>query len=448
MFLDKKSPFSSMIDPEAGTVDRMIFSDQDIYDLEMERIFARGWNFMCHESQIPNPGDFFLNYIGEESVIATRDKKGGLQVLLNSCRHRGNAVCRAEQGTARSFMCPYHGWTYDLQGKLVGLPGYKQFYKEKLDKAEWGLVSAAKVESYRGFVFATMDSDAPDLGEFLGPVGRLSIDLVAERGELQAVSGVQKFTLDCNWKLAVDNVWDWYHGDTSHASVLMLDVVTNPGQEKGQSFMNIMHQRTVLGEYGHAIGGDQVKAETWESLKNPDEKNPMNDYRYRKNPDVSKVIGEAGMDIAGHPHIFPNLWFAVDGMQLSLRLPRGPQKTEIWWFTLIPEGVSEERRKAILHHANHMFGPAGMLEQEDGENWSQSTRNTRGPIARKYPLNYQMGLGEGRVVTPEDGSPPYIDTPLNENPQRWLYRNWADWMNAESWKDLRKNHSPVPDAVV
>ncbi|WP_176695938.1 aromatic ring-hydroxylating oxygenase subunit alpha [Phenylobacterium immobile] len=125
MLYETQGPFRSLVDVQAGTVDRSIYADEAIYQLELERIFARAWNFMCHETQIPKAGDFFLSFIGEESVIATRDKKGELQVLLNSCRHRGNAVCRAEEGNARSFLCTYHGWTYGLDGQLIGVPGYK-----------------------------------------------------------------------------------------------------------------------------------------------------------------------------------------------------------------------------------------------------------------------------------------------------------------------------------
>ena len=94
----------------------------------MERIFARAWNFMCHDSQIPNPGDFFQTVIGEDRVICVRDNDGNPQVLVNTCRHRGNAICRADEGHASSFMCTYHGWTYDLKGALVGVPGFKEVY--------------------------------------------------------------------------------------------------------------------------------------------------------------------------------------------------------------------------------------------------------------------------------------------------------------------------------
>src|SRR5438093_6277314 len=187
----RTSDFHQMVDWDAGLVDRKIFSDEEIYQLELERIFARTWNFVVHESQIPNAGDFFQNYIGENRVIVVRDKEGGVQVLLNTCRHRGNAVCRAEEGHASSFMCTYHGWTYDLQGKLVGVPGFKDYYHEDLNREEWGLISAAKVESYKGFIFATLDAEAPSLTEFLGDVGRMSIDYMAERGDIRVVPGIQ-----------------------------------------------------------------------------------------------------------------------------------------------------------------------------------------------------------------------------------------------------------------
>src|SRR3954465_9151904 len=103
--------FMSMADKEKGTGDRRVFSDAEIYQLELEHIFARAWNFLAHESQIPSPGDFFQSYIGEDRVIVVRDKASQPQALLNTCRHRGNAVCRAEEGHATSFMCTYHGWT-------------------------------------------------------------------------------------------------------------------------------------------------------------------------------------------------------------------------------------------------------------------------------------------------------------------------------------------------
>src|SRR5687768_388949 len=198
--------FPALIDVERGIVDRRIYSDPEIYRLELERIFARAWNFMAHDSMIPNPGDFFLTFIGEDRVIVGRDKDMQPQVMINSCRHRGNAVCRAEEGHATSFMCTYHGWTYDLKGALVGVPGFKEVYHEELDRENWGLIKAAKVQSYKGFIFATMDPEAPDLFDYLGDVGRMGLEGLVARGRVIAAHGVQKWTIGCNWKFAADNI--------------------------------------------------------------------------------------------------------------------------------------------------------------------------------------------------------------------------------------------------
>ena len=125
--------YQQYVDFDKGLVDRRIFTDQEIFDLEMERIFARAWNFVVHESQIPNVGDYFMNQIGSDGVIAVRNKQKEVSVLVNSCTHRGNAVCRAEQGNTRTFLCPYHGWTFGLDGALMGVPGLKDFYRGGLD---------------------------------------------------------------------------------------------------------------------------------------------------------------------------------------------------------------------------------------------------------------------------------------------------------------------------
>src|SRR5688500_14374243 len=191
---------SRLVDVENALVDRRIYFDEEIYRLEMEQIFARCWLFICHESQIPNPGDFFLNFMGEDRVIIVRNNEGGISVLVNSCRHRGNAVCRADEGHATSLMCTYHGWTYDLNGALVGVPGFKEVYHEELDRENWGLIRAAQVASYKGFVFATMDPDAPDLFEYLGAGGRFGMDRLADQGDMVHVAGVMKWTMNINWK--------------------------------------------------------------------------------------------------------------------------------------------------------------------------------------------------------------------------------------------------------
>lgn len=439
-------------DPESGTLDRRVFADEALYKLEMQNIFARAWNFMCHESQIPQPGDYFINYIGEDQVIVVRDKQGEVQVLLNTCRHRGNALCRAEQGNAKSFVCSYHGWNYDLNGDLIGVPGLSSYYRKDFDKSKWGLAKAAKVDHFHGFYFATLDPDAPSLHDYLGEVGRIGLGLLVANGEVEVVDGIQKNVIDCNWKIAVDNLFDWYHVQYSHASA---------GSAGFMDLAAILHpnnQMVMFGEYGHAISGPVIPKEKQTEIDRlsdeeklmmaermfDDERGPALPPRLSFTKDL---LGPVGVRCMGHPNIFPNLWVSTNGTQLSLRLPRGPFETEIWWFTILPKAMPEDVKKKQIAFNAHLFGPAGLLEQDDGENWSQSTRASRGVKARSYRHNLAMGLGQDEVLT-DNSSVSRVETTISEHAQRWLYRNWMDWLTADSWAELRANHSPLPTGRV
>jgi 3-phenylpropionate/trans-cinnamate dioxygenase alpha subunit len=166
----------------------------------------------------------------------------------------------------------------------------------------------------------------------------------------------------------------------------------------------------------------------------------------RIDPDVRAQLGPVGTRSFGHPNIFPNLW-VTQFYQICLRIPRGPFETELWWFTLLPKDLPAEQRRWAIHMSNHVFGPAGLLEQDDGENWSHSTRGAMGAVTRRRPLNYAMGRGLDRVQTDPSGQS-RIETVVNEHGQRWTYQSWQEWMQAESWQELMANHSSPPSGVV
>ncbi len=429
------------LDTAKGVVDRRIFSDPDIYALELERIFARAWNFMTHDSQIPNPGDFFMTFIGEDRVIVVRDNDGKPQVVVNSCRHRGNAICRAEQGHATSFMCTYHGWTYDLKGALVGVPGFKEVYHEELDRDAWGLIKAAKVDSFKGFIFATMDSEAPNLDEYLGDVGRVCINMLALRADLKLFGGVQKYIIPCNWKITAENAFDSYHPLVTHSSAVMSEaplegaspVGARDGQWQTQTYL------TMLGEYGHGLAGLVFPPE--KKVKKSRKRKTFKSWRAR--PEAQEALG-AAIKSETSSQIFPNFW--IFGYQVCLRIPKGPNQTEVWWFSFQDQRLKPEKNTAILKRLEMVFGPAGLAEQDDVENWSQSTAGSQGTVSRRHPLNYAMDLGHGQII--EDGAgPPRIESRVNEHAQRWLFKSWSEWLSAESWPDLKTNHSPVPREI-
>ena len=169
-----------------------LYTDPRIFDDELERIFRRGWVFVGHDSEIPGAGDFVTRRIGTEPVIMVRGADGGVAVLVNRCMHRGTMLCPADRGRARTFSCPYHGWTYDISGALLGVPypgGYASF-----DKSAHGLARAPRVSSYRGFVFASLSPAGISLAEHLGLATRLidrSCDL-SPVGEIELSAGLDQ----------------------------------------------------------------------------------------------------------------------------------------------------------------------------------------------------------------------------------------------------------------
>jgi 3-phenylpropionate/trans-cinnamate dioxygenase alpha subunit len=442
----------TFVDVERGEVDRRIFSDHEIFDLEMERIFCRAWLFLCHESQIPEPGDFVEAIMGRDNVLVVRQKDGSVRAMLNSCSHRGNAVCRAEEGNARSFLCTYHGWSYGIDGTLKGVPGYKDFYAGELDKSQRGLAQVAQLDSYKGFVFGTHDPTAPALCDYLGATGRLSIDLVAERGDMVVVPGIQKFVIDCNWKFAVDNLFDWYHPQVSHASAFsravlgpmgdatagqaidLADVQMDSGSDlspaRGAISGTRFDQVVLIDRFGHGIGGPTASSTG----------NVEADSSWRNQTKAREALGPVGVNVAGHPSVFPSTWITSAPLQLSLRIPRDPTHTEIWWFTFTDRRFPPELQAFVATMASRIFGPAGVLEQDDGENWAQATMQSRGDASRRVTQLVNMGLGRGRVI--HEAGLHRIEGLTSEHGQRWTYHAWAQWMKGLDWDELAAATTP------
>src|SRR6266496_3439066 len=209
---------------ESGMVSRRIFWDEEIYRLELERIFTRCRLFLAHESQVAQPGQYFTTWMGDEPIIVTRDRDHQVRAMINSCRHRGNSVCRGDAGQTHSFMCAYHGWTYGLDGSLIGVPGYEERYYGELDRSQWGLIPVTQVGSYKGLVFGTFDAEAPPLEEYLGEA-RWALDYILDQraGGTEVVGGVYKWIINSNWKLGADNIMgDNYHGAVTHRSATMV----------------------------------------------------------------------------------------------------------------------------------------------------------------------------------------------------------------------------------
>ncbi len=203
-------------------VHRKVYTDPDIFDLEMERLWHRTWIYVGHESQVKNPGDYFATTIGRQPVILVRHKDDKIHVLYNRCAHKGAQLVGDTSGCVKAFRCCYHGWRFDTDGALLTIPlegGYDNtgFCR---DNPDTNVKKVPRYDSYRGFVFASLSAKGPDLKTWLGGVAS-SIDNMVDRapdGELEVTGGVLRYTHDSNWKFFVENLNDLMHAIVTHQS--------------------------------------------------------------------------------------------------------------------------------------------------------------------------------------------------------------------------------------
>jgi benzoate/toluate 1,2-dioxygenase alpha subunit len=159
-------------DPEAGIyrANRRIFTDEEIFELEMTHIFEGNWIYLAHESQLPNPGDYFTTSIGRQPVVITRDRNGELHCLINACAHRGAMLCRRKVDNRMTLTCPFHGWTFRNDGTLLKVKDPEGAgYPDSFDRdGSHNLTAVARFDSYRGFLFGSLNPDVSSLADHLG----------------------------------------------------------------------------------------------------------------------------------------------------------------------------------------------------------------------------------------------------------------------------------------
>lgn len=436
-----------LVDDERALVSRRIFFDPEIYELELQRIFSRCWLFLGHESQIPGAGDFVQTRMGNESVILCRNARGEIRAMVNSCRHRGNRVCWVDHGRTTRFVCTYHGWAYDLDGKLVGVPGYDERYYGELDRDAWGLIPVPKVASYKGLVFGTVDPEAPPLEDYLGDA-RWALDYILDQraGGTEVVGGVFKWVLKSNWKLGADNIMgDNYHAAISHQSGVMAGHSTvSRWQQRARRTNGSSEEsaRRRLGftaplEWGHGFMCDLQPEDA--QLATGDD--PLRMY-YRETYDELRArVGDLRSRVWKiNLTVFPNASFTTGSNMLHVWHPLGPTETEIWLYVIVDRDAPPEVKRLIRKGAQRHFGPSGFFDQDDMDNWEQSTLAAPGMIGRHYPLHYAMGLGHERWVV--DGQlPRRIESIMDESNQRAFYRGWREFMSGKSWTELSQERA-------
>jgi phenylpropionate dioxygenase-like ring-hydroxylating dioxygenase large terminal subunit len=396
-----------------------LYTDPAIYQAELEKIWFRTWVYVGHESEVPNANDYVMKSIGPEPVIMTRDKSGAIHLLHNRCPHRGNRVCMTEQGNARSFTCPYHGWTFANDGALKGYPfpsGY-----EGADRSTLGLGKVPRVASYRGFVFASMAADGPTLQEHLG-AAMGAIDALCEtspEGEVQITAGFLKHKVKANWKFLVENETDGYHPSFVHASIF----------EVAQSGIG-----TLYSSDSEAVSRDFGNGHTENDLRPEFRKRgvPLGWFgtttdklpEYAANMDAAYGSEKARkIMIDGTPHImiFPNLFIAE--IQIFVIQPMAVNETVQHVTALQFRGAPDLNRR-MRQQTMGSVGPAGFLLADDAEMYER----TQMGVQMRSPEWLYLGRGKHRERLDANGF--RIGDATDETPSRGIWRHYRSMMEA------------------
>ncbi|MFG2039827.1 aromatic ring-hydroxylating dioxygenase subunit alpha [Dactylosporangium sp. NPDC048998] len=351
-------------------VNREVFVSDEVLDLERRHLFDKAWLYVGHESEISNPNDFHTRQVGGRTVIFTRDRRGVVRVLLNTCRHRGAEVCRERSGNRKIFTCFYHGWAYDNSGALVSVPD-SDSYSSGFDRSELGLAQP-RVDSYRGFVFATFSQQTQPLLDYLADATHI-LDQVSDLSDqgMRIVVGTHRYSMRANWKLLMENSVDGYHALTVHQTYfeMMMNLGTTPPGLDGNRAIG---RGVELGN-GHAVA---LMPELGSPLMSEE---VLLERRQRRAELVAKFGEEHAIRIANMTRnmvLFPNSAI-IDlnwGIQVRTMYPIAPGHTEIVGWQLMPEGISEQMQRYRIDNALSFWGPAGLATPDDVEGLEQCQR--------------------------------------------------------------------------
>ena len=412
-------------------VHRDFYTCPRVFELEMERIFARAWLLVGHDSQVPGPGDFVTATLCRHPVIMSRHRDGRVHVMFNRCSHRGAQICTEPSGNVRRFECPYHGWVYDTDGRHAGAPYPARYAEGFLKRGRFDLAAVPRVAVYRGFVFASLSEEGPGLDDFLGPM-RSHIDAMVGRapnGEVEASAGAFRYRFGANWKIQMENQNDLYHPMFTHASTTARDGTQfrrHGAEDDEAGRVKLLKENEALNEQWEElpVGGHRY-GHTWMGMFPMDrgQSGPVHE-RYRAAMEARYGDrAERAMAVEFHNSIFYPQW-SIQYLTQHIRL-MNPVSVDCTENVIIPlrlKGAPDEMWRAALRSNNNSHSPAGMVMSDDMEVW------VRCQNALTSPGNDWVVFARGMDEEQADNRGSFEVRGTSEANARHQHRAWLDYM--------------------
>ena len=416
---------ASYIDDRPGEgifrVRRAAFVEHDLFEAEIERIFHRTWNYLCHESQLKNRGDYVATTIGRRPVLVIRGLDGEIRCFHDSCPHRGSMLSRARQGCAPTITCRYHGWAFDADGKCVRVRGREGGYDTSaLERMGIDLRPVARMASYRGFVFACLEAGVEDLETFLGGA-RPFIDLMADQSAdgMEVLRGQSTYVMRANWKLQTENSTDGYHVSTVHRNFAHAvrhreSLSGEAADARAKTEASRILDLDSIESGGYDVGNGHMI--NWSDRGAP-ESAPLNEARAALTARFGEAKTRWMIDRGRTVTIFPN-FFLNDVASTCIRLWRPIEVglTEIDTWCLAPIGESAGARRARIRKYEDFFLPSSLAVPDDVRAMEVAHAGAR--AAGDAAWN-DLALGRATMIEGADAAAGELGiTPLSSNPGR------------------------------
>ena len=347
---------------------RNIFTDPQLFELEMKHIFEGNWIYMAHESQIPNKNDYFTTFMGRQPVFIARNRQGELNAFINACSHRGAMICRHKRDNKATFTCPFHGWTFNNNGKLLKVkdPDGAGYPEQFNTDGSHDLTRVARFENYRGFLFGSLNPDVKPLAEHLGEATKI-IDMIVDQSPqgLEVLRGASTYVYDGNWKLQTENGADGYHVSAVH-----WNYAATTGRRKELETKDDVRAMSAGGwakqgggfysfEHGHLL--------LWTNWSNPE-----NRPNWDRREELAAQFGQAQADWmvqrSRNLCLYPNVYL-MDQFSSQIRTyrPIAVDKTEVTIYCIAPRGEGPAARTHRIRQYEDFFNASGMATPDDLE---------------------------------------------------------------------------------